>query len=53
MIALLDDEPDLENDANCLKAFTKCVFSDVVTLLDMVKSNMKGVGFVQIIDDEV
>lgn len=41
MMALLDDEPELENDENRLKAFTKSVFSDVVTLLDLVESNMK------------
>jgi len=41
MSALLDDEPELENDENRLKAFTKSVFSDVVTLLDLVESNIK------------
>jgi len=38
---LLDEEPELENNQNRLDAFAKSVFSDVVTLLDTVESNMK------------
>jgi len=37
---LLDDEPELENDANRLEAFAGSVFRDVVELLESVEDNV-------------